>query len=135
MGYTHYLNEQINISDWDWKILKQYTRSLFMSSLETDTPLGNVSGDEYSFPVIDDTYIGFNGIGDAGYETAGINKSPMEDTLMFCKTANKDYDKYVVAFYHIIHTLNFAVFTSDGEPDELAEGIALGNSIMGVDNK
>jgi len=128
MSYSHYLKSKRVIADTEFDNLKEFTFRLFIESLKDGTPLGNLSGDEHSFPIIEDDYIGFNGVGENGYETASIQKDDTD--YSFCKTAEKDYDKYVVALYHYIRLTGVAEFTSDGAYDDLAEGIAIANKII-----
>ncbi len=64
-----------------------------------------------------------------GYETAAIQKKPDSD-FNFCKTANRAYDVYVVAFFHIINALGLADFSSDGDQQDLLQGRALGDLIL-----
>ena len=64
-----------------------------------------------------------------GYESFTF---PETGNFSFCKTQRYPFDTAVVACYHIISTLmgDMYQFTSDGCEEDLAEGRALGDSIL-----
>ena len=128
MGYTHYLDEQRKASDDEMKKLKIFAFKLFLISYENEEPLGNINGESYSLPIIENNFIGFNGVGIDGYESACFDADECE--LSFCKTARKPYDRYVVAFFSYIDYLGIADFTSDGSAADMIEGENIMNEVI-----
>lgn len=51
--------------------------------------------DDNAPPLVNTKNIRFNGVGDDGHETFHIYRG--QDTWLFCKTATKPYDRYVMA--------------------------------------
>ena len=129
MGYTHYLNDIRDIKAAEWKLLQEITHLLFLNSQKRKIDLCNGFGDEFTFPIINDEYISFNGLGDLSHESCYITKK-VDGDFSFCKTNRKPYDIYIVAFYYILEKLDIAKMSSDGFPDELKAGKALARRIM-----
>ncbi len=97
MGYTHYISNKPAMTDEQWKALMAGVKKLFAKNFDI---LAGPSGDVCSFPIIEDEYIGFNGIGEDSHESAVVRKEAKK--FDFCKTAQKPYDKVVVEFYKLI---------------------------------
>lgn len=94
-------------------------------------------------PVANKDIVRFNGIEEYGHETFLFSRIsnlkewqyPREDgkIFMFCKTARKYYDVYVVACLVLakLHFGNDVVFSSDGNLDELQDGVKMVNELCG----
>lgn len=131
MGYTHYLRQ---ISDGAAEKHPNFNK--VMDALERvaiHEKDGIESSKYYEGPheyeggkhYIRDEF----GISFTGFDTFVF---PEHTDFMFCKTQCEPFDTAVVACYHIIETLmgDLYKFSSDGEEKYLAEGRALGNSIL-----
>ena len=152
MGYTHYWRQQRDFTETEWQELTRLTKLITADSRGV---LARHPYDDHTL-TIDDESICFNGIGDEGHETFRITKKKRElydyekqdsiqDAYMyhksgggafeFCKTAQKPYDKYVVAVLCALYNLSDAPpqsnrsahpmseITSDGNTKDWTEGL------------
>jgi hypothetical protein len=120
MGYTHYWDKGQGFTQGQWEKLTACTAFLLINS---DTPVSFEYNEDR--PVqIDNERIRFNGIEEDGHETFILDR---ENLFAFCKTAMKPYDKLVVAILHLAELIapGSLNFSSDGDDEDLAEGIAL----------
>jgi len=128
MGYTHYWNNA-EFTTKQWDALSKDATALFGHCKMEGILLAEEYDKPNTPPHIGMECILFNGQGDEGHETFMLEKTPNESN--FCKTARKDYDVAVVALLHIAAYHNpKLIYTSDGEVDELADGVKLGDNII-----
>ena len=109
MGYTHYWRQQRDFTDTEWQELTRLTKLILADFLKLQL---------YSELNINNEEIRFNGKGDDGHETFRITKKKREKmdyeeqeaydkgAFEFCKTAQKPYDKYVVAVLCALYNLS-----------------------------
>lgn len=125
MGYTHYWNRKYSlIPDDKWKELTEFAKALFKN--QSDILAG---GDGEGKPSITRAAISFNGIGDESHETCYLPRVGELDRFDFCKTARKPYDAAVVAMLIRASKLGLITWSSDGDTEEHAAGIALEASL------
>jgi len=113
MGYTHrWEHGTINPSDWE-----KVTARIAPLLRDRTEPLGLCDVE------VTEELVFFNG----QHETFSV--SPAATSFDFCKTAQKLYDPAVVACLVIFaEEVESFSWSSDGRPDEHAEGIALAGS-------
>lgn len=128
MGYTHYISDKKPIDDDNWELINKFAVKLFEKAKEDGVVLCNGMGEEGTEPVIEDNIIMFNGCGEYSHETVIIDKFSTD--FDFCKTAMKPYDDYVVAIYWLLDKLEIAEFSSDGEDNQIENGINIAINIM-----
>ena len=97
MGYTHYweIKQPNRISSYSLAVIRQEVMAAYRSGLvqkECNDPTA---------PVITDSLIRFNGVGEAGHETFYFDMNDAYRTeagkhFAFCKTARKPYDQIVM---------------------------------------
>ena len=121
MGFTHYLSDCTKPTAKQWVELVTFAEFLFKQAKADGIKLGNGCGEKD--PEITENYIAFNGNAETGqdHESGYFSKTP--ESFEFCKTARKEYDPYVVAFYKKIDSMGLGNFSSDGEDYELKEGV------------
>ena len=149
MGYTHYWRQLRDFTDTEWQELTRLTKLITADGLgvlahhpESHEEYHGKWGED-DVLTIDDESIYFNGIGDEGHETFCITKKKRakmdyeeqeaydkEGAFDFCKTAQKPYDKYVVAVLCAIYNMfghysmtPMSEITSDGNSDDWKEGM------------
>ena len=135
MGYTHYWRQLRDFTDTEWQEL---TRLAKLITADGQGILANGLSDKNSEPTIDNEQICFNGIGDDGHETFRITKKKRakadyeeqeaydrQGAFEFCKTAQKPYDRYVVAVLCAIYRVQRDVMniSSDGNTADWTEGL------------
>jgi len=135
MGYTHYWRQLRDFTDTEWQELTRLTKLI---TADGSSILANGISDKNSRPTIDNEQICFNGIGNDGHETFRITKKkrPKADyeeqeaydrqgAFEFCKTAQKPYDRYVVAVLCAIYRVQRDVMniSSDGNTADWTEGL------------
>ena len=145
MGYTHYWRQLRDFTDTEWQELTRLTKLITNGSQgilahhpETageDDYYGGIEDDVFT---IDNEEIRFNGIGKDSHETFRITKKkrPKADyeeqesydrqgAFEFCKTAQKPYDRYVVAVLCAIYRVQRDVMniSSDGNTADWTEGL------------
>ena len=131
MGYTHYWRQLRDFTDTEWQELTRLAKLITADGV-LDQTLSTV---EFN---IDNEQICFNGVGDNGHETFRITKKkrPKADyeeqeaydrqgAFEFCKTAQKPYDRYVVAVLCAIYRVQRDVMniSSDGNTADWTEGL------------
>jgi len=139
MGYTHYAYQKKELDQKQW------------AGFITDVKKVLKAGEGYiqyesevkKAPVANKDKVRFNGIGEEGHETflmTRISKleewqSKRDDGMVFnfCKTAQKAYDVYVVACLVLAksHFGDDVVFSSDGDIEELQDGVKMVNELCG----
>ena len=135
MGYTHYWRQLRDFTDTEWQELTRLTKLI---TADGSSILANGISDKNSRPTIDNEQICFNGIGDDGHETFRITKKKRakadyeeqeaydkKGAFEFCKTAQKPYDRYVVAVLCAIYRVQRDVMniSSDGNTADWTEGL------------
>lgn len=138
MGYTNYWRIKCGVKESTYKNALKDIRKIIK---ENSSILANGMGDSGSYPKIKGE-ISFNGIEDQSHETFHlpntINKFDFRFgetcSFDFCKTAQKNYDKIVVAClcvlkYHLGHLIEIS---SDGDKDDLSDGIEIASKTLGV---
>ena len=149
MGYTHYWRQQRDFTSAEWNELTRLTKLI---TADGSSILANGFSDRGSQPTIDNEKICFNGIGEDGHETFRITKKKREKAdyekqepynrqgeaydrqgaFEFCKTAQKPYDKYVVAVLCALFNMKIKLdeekypvlyIRSDGNTADWTEGL------------
>ena len=141
MGYTHYWIQRKPMDDDAFKaavvdcgkILDRLKGKIPLTSDTTDT----------GAPVLSDSLIEFNGVGEDGHETFAF-KLPL-GSFSFCKTAQKPYDLAVTGCLVVLkHHLGDSIeVSSDGDEEDdwdtgkaLVQhtlGYGLNETVLGVD--
>ena len=142
MGYTHYWRQLRDFTDTEWNELARLTK-LITTHRKGEVQVLDVSVDKEDPDTltISNDEIRFNGIGEDGHETFILTKKKrakddyeeQEDydrqgAFDFCKTAQKPYDKYVVAVLCALYTMDrtksiMSEITSDGRVEDWNEGL------------
>ena len=135
MGYTHYWRQLRDFTDTEWQELTRLTKLI---TADGSSILANGISDKNSRPTIDNEQICFNGIGNDGHETFRITKKKRakadyeeqeaydrQGAFELCKTAQKPYDRYVVAVLCAIYRVQRDVMniSSDGNTADWTEGL------------
>lgn len=147
MGYTHYWNTKPELDKKQWKafikdvkvILQDgFDQQIIQHDSENSTP-------QEAIPEANAKRVWFNGRGEEGHETFVFSRKAeiqdyQEDKAMafnFCKTAQKPYDKYVVACLILakIHFKDNVLISSDGDVPEWQEGVELINETLHLNVK
>jgi hypothetical protein len=122
MGYTHYFDQQRDLTATEFAQIGEAARKIIAKSnvrivREYDLP------DE--LPEITDEFIAFNGVGNDGHETMWLQ--PKSEGFAFCKTARKPYDVAVVALLCAVHAIAPDAYRigADGDVDDWEDGAAL----------
>jgi len=136
MGYTHHWYQDGELDADKFKKASADCKKLCKgSSIQFEY-------DDNKLPIFTNEQIRFNGIGEDGYEIFFIErvyKSSYPQTnrsgryYSFCKTAQKLYDRYVVACLIILkHYLGDSIsISSDGDIDDWSEGKTLCIQVLG----
>ena len=144
MGYTHYWRQLRDFTDTEWNELARLTR-LITEGWPARNLTATLDPAEFN---IDNEEIRFNGIGEDGHETFILTKKKrakmdyeeqeaydIQGAFEFCKTAQKPYDKYVVAVLCAVHRVaqkqgllgdymqSMMKITSDGNTKDWTEGL------------
>ena len=144
MGYTHYWRQLRDFTDTEWQELTRLTKLITADGVGSERVKPVLATSGPNDPItINNKVIMFNGIGEDGHETFLINKKKRakadyeeqeaydrQGAFDFCKTAQKPYDKYVVAvlcaLYNMFGHYNMtpmSEITSDGNSDDWKEGM------------
>ena len=153
MGYTHYWRQLRDFTDTEWQELTRLTKLITADGLGVLAHHPDaINGDEYYGEKEDDVFtidseqIRFNGIGKDGHETFLITKKKRakedyeeheaydrQGAFDFCKTAQKPYDKYVVAVLCALYNIEVKEWplgdgkimsiSSDGNTEDWTEGL------------
>lgn len=129
MGYTHYMDQIKPAEPIAWQAICDDFRKMMATAL-LSKPLPIQRDDDLEgHPLIDNTYIVFNGIGNNGHETMVLQRDGKG--FQFCKTARKPYDRAVTALLILadFHSPNTWLITSDGEPNDWQEGLELARTV------
>lgn len=114
MGYTHYWNQDRNLTKAEWSTVITDVRAILTyAQHECGIVLAGPMGEGGTTPEVNDKHISINGVGDDSHETFFINrvirKKPEyagEDTSWaFCKTERKPYDAVVTALLCYLSTV------------------------------
>ncbi len=134
MGYTHYWRRTEGYRSEG----RQYANAIKTAGkiVTASKILAGWNGE--GKPEVGAEGIAFNGIGDAaGHETFELPGSVHALTAFeFCKTARKPYDVVVTAVLATVAHLAPGAITvsSDGNPAEWADGIALAREVTGLND-
>ena len=142
MGYTHYWQQKETLNQADWALVVEDARAVLKKTVvsvawEYDQPERP--------PQLDGEIIRFNGAGDASCETFYLTrqrralyeyetfKDAEDGAFSSCKTRAEPYDVVVVAILSCLAERFPDVFSvsSDGEPGDWREGIALASEAAG----
>lgn len=125
MGYTHYWQNETPFTADDWTNICLTVRNITKASR---LPIGDATGNGNA-PEFGPDELYLNGVGDDGHETFYLHRGV--STFEYCKTARKPYDTVVAAILCVLATA-FPGFSasSDGDPDEWAEGLALAQKAL-----
>jgi hypothetical protein len=109
MGYTHYFQQQREITDEEWTAITADAEKIIAYAKECNIPLA-WEYDEYSKdPEVSSERIRFNGVAEGGHETFLLPRKMDEGyhgdkyRFNFCKTAYKAYDVAVCAVLMSMH--------------------------------
>ena len=142
MGYTHYWRQQRDFTDTEWQEL---TRLAKLIIADNEGILSDGFG-EGGKPEVNGEHIWFNGLGEDSHETFRITKKKRakedyeeqeaydrQGAFDFCKTAQKPYDKYVVAVLCALYNIEVKEWplgdgkimsiSSDGNTEDWTEGL------------
>ena len=143
MGYTHYWRQLRDFTDTEWQELTRLT-NLIIADNEGILSDGFGEGGK---PEVNGEHIWFNGLGEDSHETFRITKKKRakedyeeqeaydrQGAFDFCKTAQKPYDKYVVAVLCALYNMagqkewplgdgKIMSISSDGNTEDWTEGL------------
>ena len=142
MGYTHYWRQLRDFTDTEWQEL---TRLAKLIIADNEGILSDGFG-EGGKPEVNGEHIWFNGLGEDSHETFRITKKKRakedyeeqeaydrQGAFDFCKTAQKPYDKYVVAVLCALYNIEVKEWplgdgkimsiSSDGNTEDWTEGL------------
>ena len=125
MGHTNYFEQHRHLTKPEWQQIGTFAKQLFAYDRSHDKLLANGQGEADSAPEVTTDSIWFNGIEDAAHETMSIDREG--NGFQFCKTAQKPYDKFVVALLCYIDAVAPKAFriASDGLKSDWKEGLDL----------
>lgn len=119
MGYTHYWS--------NFSALPDQAVADIQHLILLNAGLVQFESDVQEAPVVDTKEVRFNGVEDDAYETFCLSGGSWD----FCKTAQRPYDKIVVAVLVIVaHYLPDFEWSSDGDDEDLAEGKELAQKYL-----
>lgn len=95
MGYSHTFKQKKHCPPEQWAQITDAFKKLLASALITSPLYIQRENDDASSPEVTENEIIFNGIGNDGHETMFFSRN--DPGYGFCKTANKPYDRVVVA--------------------------------------
>jgi hypothetical protein len=140
MGYTHYFYTVPSLGKSNFKIFAKVANNI-LSTEEAKATICYERDKVNKKPEITNEVVRFNGKGDDGHETFMFSRetevrSYQEDKTMafnFCKTAQKSYDKYVVACLILakLYFGNDVKISSDGDLEDWEEGKQLVENELG----
>jgi hypothetical protein len=131
MGYTHYFENKQDCPPEDWaKITEAFKRLQLTAIINNDPLLIQEEYDSASAPGVDGTGIWFNGIEDDGHETFHLTREG-SGRFNCCKTAQKPYDRVVVAVLCLANFFASGVWDigSDGDTEDWEAGLALARTV------
>ena len=143
MGYTHYFTQTRDFTDKEWRSITAFSGNLLKNN-DAKKVIDHKHDQKLE---INNKTILFNGIKNDSHETFVLDKlkgrhpdyyTPKEireakGVFNFCKTAQKPYDQYVVAFLCGVNVLAPGALhiTSDGWKSEWKDGLNLAQYICG----
>lgn len=127
MGYTHYWSTSKNNANWDKFI--QFVSLAILHENARGIKIADGFGENE--PELNERRVWLNGSdeNDESHETFSIRRTVSERG--FCKTNRKPYDTLVVACLVAGEELGIITrWSSDGDAEELADGIELAQKIL-----
>ena len=122
MGYTHYWRPTRDLTEDEWDNIRQVAKTILKDN--HGIILDNEPTDSQNLSITYDSIL-CNGIGDDGHETFYLTRK-MRNDFEFCKTAQKPYDKYIVAMLIAVAQITDSIsVSSDGDQEDWLEGLQL----------
>ena len=122
MGYTHYWRPTRDLTEDEWDNIRQVAKRILKDN--HGVILDNEPTDSQNLSITYDSVL-CNGIGDDGHETFYLTRK-MRNDFEFCKTAQKPYDKYIVAMLIAVAQITDSItVSSDGDQSDWLEGLQL----------
>ena len=122
MGYTHYWRPTRDLTEDEWDNIRQVAKTILKDN--HGIILDNEPTDSQNLSITYESIL-CNGIGDDGHETFYLTRK-MRNDFEFCKTAQKPYDKYVVAMLIAVAQITDSItVSSDGNQSDWLEGLQL----------
>jgi len=122
MGYTHYWRPTRDLTEDEWDNIRQVAKTILKDN--HGIILDNEPTDSQNLSITYESIL-CNGIGDDGHETFYLTRK-MRNDFEFCKTAQKPYDKYVVAMLIAVTEITDSItVSSDGNQSDWLEGLQL----------
>ena len=122
MGYTHYWRPTRDLTEDEWDNIRQVAKTILKDN--HGIILDNEPTDSQNLSITYESIL-CNGIGDDGHETFYLTRK-MRNDFEFCKTAQKPYDKYVVAMLIAVTEITDSItVSSDGDQEDWLEGLQL----------
>ena len=122
MGYTHYWRPTRDLTEDEWDNIRQVAKRILKDN--HGVILDNEPTDSQNLSITYDSIL-CNGIGDDGHETFYLTRK-MRNDFEFCKTAQKPYDKYIVAMLIAVAQITDSItVSSDGDQSDWLEGLQL----------
>lgn len=123
MGYTHYWKNSTPASAADWlQFTAAASRVIHRARYVNKIKLACWNGT--GAPVVNNSEVGFNGRDPEAFESFRIARG--DSASDFCKTGRRPYDAAVVGVLIVAaHTLPGFSWSSDGDPEDHAEGLRL----------
>lgn len=122
MGYTHYWRPTRDLTEDEWDNVRQVAKTILKDN--HGIILDNEPTDSQNLSITYESIL-CNGIGDDGHETFYLTRK-MRNDFEFCKTAQKPYDKYIVAMLIAVAQITDSIsVSSDGDQEDWLEGLQL----------
>ena len=122
MGYTHYWRPTRDLTEDEWDNIRQVAKTILKDN--HGIILDNEPTDSQNLSITYDSVL-CNGVGDDGHETFYLTRK-MRNDFEFCKTAQKPYDKYIVAMLIAVAQITDSIsVSSDGDQEDWLEGLQL----------
>jgi hypothetical protein len=134
MGYTHYwYHDQAKgaISVEAWAKITADAKLIIAAAGARNIRLWHEYDEPGTEPTVSSEQIFLNGAEGEGYETFVLAR--LGDDFQFCKTARQPYDVVVTAILAVAkeHAPDFLRISSDGDPEEWEDGLALAAQATG----
>jgi hypothetical protein len=141
MGYTHYWRVRPTADAGAWR-----EALVEAAEIVRHSPVSLAGWDGNGEPELSEDGIRFNGVGELAHETfelladpARYEPAPWGESIpgyvfSFCKTARKPYDIVVTALLAALHDRlgpSVIIVTSDGDPQDWADGCQLASCVLG----
>jgi hypothetical protein len=140
IGYTHYWNLKEPVEQQVWDRLVENVHGLLSVAVARGFKIAGPVGDDEI--VLDGDKIGFNGVGEDGYESFILERDPKipewrrnradMERFAVCKTGRRPYDPVVTAALCLAEEITGGLFrvSSDGNPSDWEEGRDLAKEIL-----